>query len=128
MLGRFSWWFFIRFNLKKKKKIKKNGIQCKLEYWMLPLLTFELVLADQFCMIIYKKKNIFWHWGLWIWWLDVMETLIRCGPWQKMLCQRRWKIFSFQTDFFVLLYKINWVLEALSYVIQWDLWILSINR
>lgn len=26
---------------------------------MLPLLTFELVLADQFCMIIYKKKIIF---------------------------------------------------------------------
>lgn len=26
---------------------------------MLPLLTFELVLADQFCMIIYKKKYFF---------------------------------------------------------------------
>lgn len=129
MLGRSSWRFFIHFNLKKKEENKKkNGIQCKLEYWMLPLLTFELVLADQFCMVIYKKKNILWHWGLWIWWLDVMETLIRCGPWQKMLCQRRWRIFFFQTDFFVLLYKINWVLEALSYVIQWDLWILSINQ
>lgn len=128
MLGRSSWRFFIHFNLKKKENKKKTvfnanlSIECYLSwllnwYWQI-----------NFAWLFIKKKYFLTLRVMNMIWLDFMETLIRCGPWQKMLCQRRWRIFFFQTDFFVLLYKINWVLEALSYVIQWDLCILSINR
>lgn len=82
---------------------------------MLPLLTFELVLADQFCMIIYKKKNIFWHWGLWIWWLDVMETLISCGPWQKKM----------EDIFFFKLISLSCFIRLIGF---WKLWVMLFNE
>lgn len=84
---------------------------------MLYLLTFELVLADQFCTIIF---NVFYFLTLRIMNMTTQSHGNIDKEWSitKNVMSEKMEDIFFQTDFFVFLYKINWVLEALSFVFE----------